>query len=125
MKLIVKCRACSEEIKVQSFATDRVSLIQDKGTHFSQQCLECLKEGTFHVNDVKATEVKFIKVIALAISVFGTAVVGYYMWGVLAKPKNPFISFAICFVIAFPSLVAYTLIKHQKDNIRRFNNYRG
>lgn len=54
------CKACNENSKIKSMASDRVELERDMGETFRATCTHCHDSRTVHVNDVKAEPNKIV-----------------------------------------------------------------
>lgn len=123
MKLIVNCKNCREKIKLKNSVNDRAELSREIGDEFKLKCKECLKESKYHVNDVKAKESKLIAVIAFVIFIFGTGIIVYLLIDYIFMPNNAYDVLAIGGVILIPSFIYMILMKQDRDNARRFNQY--
>ena len=125
MNLIVNCKECRNKIMLKSSVNDRAELSREIGNEFNLRCEECLREKEYHVNDVKAKESKLIALIALAIFVFGTGIIGYLLRDYFFMSNNPYYVRAIGGSLIFPFLVYMIFTKQERDNVKRFNRYRA
>jgi len=121
MKLLLRCHDCREDIRVKSSAHNRYELADKKGDFFDAKCVHCQGESRYHVNEVSATKSNYTIVLTLAVFVFGTLGVLYFIQDYIDMVYNAKAAFVLAWVTAIPSMVYVILNRQEKGKINNFN----
>lgn len=124
MRLLSRCHHCQEDIKVKSLAHNRYELADSKGDFFEIQCPNCHEESRCHVNEVSATKSNYTIVLTLAVFVFGTIGVFFYIKDYIDMIYNAKAAFVLAWITAIPSMVYVILNRQEKRKINDFNRHK-
>lgn len=110
--------------RIKKSVPDRAELRNLIGDSVQFVCPKCSHKEISSINDVKAKESSVIAIAAFLIMVFGTGLIGYLLKDYLFRPNNPYNILAIGGLLLIPSIIFMILNKQERDNVRRFNQYR-
>lgn len=108
MKLYTNCKSCQKSFKIQSSASNRPDLEDEKGERFKVTCEHCGTAQEKHVNDIRAKQNVIINVIGVLLGVIVT--VG--LWNTFGA------------ISTVSGLIPVLIYKMQDNAINQFNKYR-
>lgn len=124
MIICTRCRTCSSEIKMRTFAGNRVELAKAKGQIIPVQCKVCNKRADYRVDDFRAKPGQIVRITATLILLIGTPVLTFGIWNYLYSVNQPYQILTLVPLILIPITVYGIMTKEENNKIKNFNRHK-
>ncbi|MCW3787891.1 hypothetical protein [Plebeiibacterium sediminum] len=119
----VSCKKCQKNIRVHSWASDRVELAIEKGEDFSLVCKSCGATNKYNVNDVWADTNKLFDLIFIILLIVIEVLGGYLLISSYSR-STLYLVYLIPVALSMPLLLYFVYRNSENKKVTIFNGYR-
>ena len=122
MRLYCFCPKCKKEITINTRASDRFVLARKSGENFPLNCSHCGFRITIHVNDVKAEEWKYLRLLAGIIFIMISLLLLFFVKDIYNKVSILKAIGIMLFPFFVGSFFFSAIVKSNRKSIQYFNS---
>lgn len=124
MNLITTCENCKQELRIWTFAQDRVELARQKGDQIALTCKKCSSTSKYPVDDFSAVPNRFLQSIALLTFLMGTPLIIWLIWDVIWNLTMSYLILVASGLFLIPVIIYGLILKNDRLRVNSFNRHR-
>lgn len=124
MKLITTCINCKHELKIRTYAQDRVQLARQKGDQIELTCSYCNATQKYPVDEFSAVPNRLLQAIAPVSFLIGTPLIIWLIWDVIWRLTLSYAILVASGLFLLPVIIYGLILKNDRTRVNAFNRHR-